>query len=205
MRPLAVSSLALGLIACSYAPPERFRPTDPSPVAEVSEQLLAADYPLRIEGRAAGEVRVYSKGAFRDARRRTMVHVGFDIRNREAHAMRLAPTVSARLRTDEGPIVALAPHDRAADLTVPPGSSRKFDVLFELPKHVQPQNVDAFSVSWTLDGEGLHYAQATSFVERQTIRRVSDEPFNAPMEPYDGEGYPYRNYAPHLPSTGEGF
>jgi hypothetical protein len=194
MRPTLIALVAFGALgACT--PAEQFQPVSANTVGETSEREIAADYHVRANGQPAGDVRVYSKGAYDSGHDTTLVHVGFDVHNRLATPVRLSCNLMTSVRTDEGTAHSIPPFDSTADRTIPPGTSRKIDVVFELPEEeMGPQDVDAFTVSWTLEGTNLRYEQATSFVEKASeYQKASDKPFNAPFEPYDGLDYPYRS------------
>jgi hypothetical protein len=201
MKPIIIIAAGVTLLACGGAR-EQFTPAERA-TAQTYEGYTAAEY--AIDGRRGelGDAKVFTRGAFRarvDGRERTLVHVGFLIENNARYPIRLRPE---RLRldsatVDEYVLQNVEPTRIEGPAVVRPGDEREINVYFALPPGVDPQNVDAFRVSWALAFNGDTYAQRTPFVELKEV--YYHTPYYDPFY-YDpfyqrpriiSYGYPYR-------------
>lgn len=166
MKPII--AVAAFLAACGGAR-EQFTPAERA-TAQTYDGYPAAEYAISTRAGELGDAKVFTRGAFRaevDGRERTVVHVGFQVENNARYPVRLAPErlVIDSATINEYVLQNVQPTRIEGPAAVRPGEIREFDVYFALPEGVDPQNVDAFRVQWSLTANGMSYSQHTPFLE----------------------------------------
>lgn len=135
------------------------------------EGRAAVVYPLEIHGQRMAEAKVWSRGVSRatiHGTRRTVVHVGFELRNRSNRPIALDLDDGLWLEdvlTDRGQLPVVPPATNLARVIVPPGKTYQIDVRFPLPVEVAPDRVDAFRFRWTVEVQGRPYYGRATFQE----------------------------------------
>lgn len=158
--------LALGSMSCASRR-EAFAAGERQTVLG-TDGFVAAQYDALVAGDVIGDVTVWSSGAFVDERSgRTLVHVGFDLENNgnEPYEL-LAHHVVIEGATTNGVVrgpVELYYQD--GDGRVAAGREGRLDLWFAMPPGVEPQELDAFQVRWTVRNPEGRYAQRTPFTE----------------------------------------
>lgn len=166
MKIPAVAAIAVAASACATAP-ESFTPAE-SATGISPEGFTAADYEMIVDGQRLGDVQVWSNGAYRadvNGRRRTVLHVGFQVESYVDVPIEISPR-QAELRVQvNGTIVRREADFIEGPRTVAPNSDQTLSMYFVLPRDINPQDVDAFRISWNAKAKGLTYAQRTPFIE----------------------------------------
>jgi hypothetical protein len=184
---LTTSALAVLLAACTSATTrETVRPTENVVTEEQGE--LAAAYQLGSDVEQFGEAKVWSMGAYEakvGGQERTVIRVGFEIDNTSNEAISFNPTNTkiATLKVDGGEISDLPVAKTQGRYLIHPRSTGRIDAYFVLPEGVQPQNVDSFTLFWSVAAGGAAYSEFTPFEEDTDYGYYADRPFYGP--------YPY--------------
>jgi hypothetical protein len=188
-RACAWIGLFVALIFTSGCVSSRtFMPTEHVTAFSPGGGQYAAEYSIDESGSSLGDVKLWSEGATRDGsdeEPRTKVRVGFELSNHAQIPLRFDPK---RLFLEElakkgEPAGRLPPANVAGDTLVPPGQSRRLDVLFTLPSSVWPSDVPGYRVAWSVVGRRVH-SRKTPFASV------------APRRPIDAWYYPYYGYYP---------
>ncbi len=168
-RLLALTGLSCCLIALTSCATARrhFIPRE-----DVRAQSLcgwpAAQYILTIDSQNAGEAKVWSEGAFDgdvDGDERTILHIGFEVENRTGGELTFDVDQCrvVDVQCDEGRIANLGANEESGKLQVAAGQVGLMDFEFVLPRNIEPRDLNAFRVEWTLSTPGGAYAQSTPF------------------------------------------
>lgn len=195
IRPFIVLAGAALIAACAKSP-ESFEPAERA-TALTARGYLAAEYELRDNSGALGEVRVWSNGArWRriGAGKRTVLHVAFEIENnsnRPFHLVRDSLQLDSAT-TNEGVMRDIGPYSIEGSLDVPRGASRTVHVFFTFPEEIKPQEIDAFRLKWKVSNSTIAYTQRTPFLEQRDYAYYYS-PFYDPFY-YDPFYYPYAYY-----------
>jgi len=128
----------------------------------------AAQYTVTIEGKAAGEAKVWSEGTMKadvDGDDRTILHIGFEVENRSGGEMdfdvdrcRVVEVLGAGERFAD-----LSAHEQSGVLHVGDGQVGLIDLEFVLPRDTRPRDVESFRVDWALRTGAGEFAESTPF------------------------------------------
>jgi hypothetical protein len=170
MRTLLLVLAGAGITACGSTT-ENFLPSERA-TSRSPEGYTAAEYQIQGETGSLGEVKVWSRGAYRsevDGAPRTVLHVGFDIDNSSDEPLTLD---SGRISLDyaslnDKTLVNLQPDRVVGQAAVPAHASHSVQAFFVLPHGFSPQNLDAFRVQWAISNGEITYSQRTPFLEVQ--------------------------------------
>lgn len=185
MRWIAIVGAAW-LSACG-ASHQGFHPAERA-TAETITGETAADYEIILETGSAGDVKLWSRGAFESDEDQTIIHLGVDVDNESSRSIVL-DTVELDVLGDDGSVQSdLSPDGRLAE--VPPESSGQVDLYFTLPRTVEPYEVRAFRVRWQARAGEMTYKQTTPFVrDREPVRGGPYHYYHSPL--YDPFYHPF--------------
>ena len=188
LRRFALSLVAAGVLAGCGAARQYFEPTE-RVSGQTENGYTQALYPLSGPRGAFGEATLWSRGAYKTDDGRTVVQIGVSLHNTSASpiALRGSELRIGTMRTDDALLSELRAAD-AVDLTVPPQSIGEAQYHFVLPPGVDPREVRAFRLRWTVEGKSATYRQRTVFLE------LHDHDSYPP--PYTA-GYPCWPYGPY--------
>jgi hypothetical protein len=129
----------------------------------------AAVYRIELDGRAAGEVRIRSAGAFRtmyEGRERTLIALEAEIDNRGRWPLTLNIDGLALAADIDSPLYATAASSlTVGETTAAPYRYRYVRYFVPLPGNISPQAVDRFAVRWHVYAAGHVFVERTDFVE----------------------------------------
>lgn len=186
-KALSAALIALAFAGCA-ASRQYFEPSERIS-GQTENGYTQALYPLSGPRGAFGEASLWSRGAYRTQDGRTVVQIGFALHNTGASpiVLRGDELRIGTMRTDDALLSELPAAD-PADLTVAGQSLGETQYHFVLPPGVEPGEVRAFRLRWTVAGQQATYRQRTVFLEQ----RASDS-----YPPPYGPGYPCWPYGPH--------
>jgi hypothetical protein len=156
------------------------------------EGYTEALYDISGPGGRFGEVKVWSRGAYTSPEAdKPLIHVGFDVDNRSEEALELAPEQIRLESVQTGEqvlrdIKALSPPSIA---TIAPDSTGRIELVFALPAHVRPSQVQAFRVAWAVESDGYAFKEFTPFA--RTAKAEIYVPVHAYFYPYHSHYYPH--------------
>lgn len=160
------------------------------PAERVQGQTVQGDkvaiYPLTADGKAFGEAKIWSHGAYETDGGGNVVHVGLELHNTGDVAIELRPS---ELRLDvmdgeRGPLRDLKTAE-SAPRVIAPGAIEDASFLFELPPGLSPRDAVALRLHWRVHAGAKTYAQRTPFVEEtETASYPSPYYYRYPCWPY---------------------
>jgi hypothetical protein len=199
-----VAGSVIVLTGCA-ASRQYFEPTE-RVTGQTENGYTQALYPLSGPRGPFGEATLWSRGAYQTDDGRTVVQIGVALHNTSDAPIVLQGSELriGTMRTDDALLSELRAAD-AADLHVAAQSLGETQYHFVLPPGVDPSEVRAFRLRWTVASKDATYRQRTVFLEQQ-----SREPYHStfaagypcwPYGPYDCfYGPPY--WGPHPPHFG---
>ena len=202
---IVVTTLLAGAIAGGCGHRESFRPAETSRDFSL-EGYEAAAYDVSLGDRDVGEVKVWSAGAREvpfEGETRTLLHVGLEVENASSSSLSINPAdlyVDA-VATDDEVLEGFTVVAVNGPTSIAPGQSGRLDAYFEMPRGIEPDDLDAFQLRWALrDGREVH-TEWTSFIERSYPYGYDDRYayyYGYPYDPWYGPygypayyGYPY--------------
>jgi hypothetical protein len=151
---------------------EYFRPTEQA-TAEGTEGEPASSYEIQDEQGKLGEVTVWSEGAAKGevaGREPTLVHIGMRVENLgdeplavDRNELRVEAIDVGDETLPRARLIAMDPP--GGNLTVRPGSEQDFDLYFEVPAGLSPDDLDGFRLRWAVVDGDRKFLQFTPFVE----------------------------------------
>jgi hypothetical protein len=200
LRSLLLVLLALFGLGCG-ASVQPFVPVAGVRVPAPEGPYTAAEIDLAGDAQRSGEVRVWSRGAYRtelEGRAVTLVHVGFELENRGSVPLQLD---ERRLSLDDvaladGTLQHVAPVRVEGNASVPPASTAHVDAYFSMPRRTWPDAVLAYRVAWLVQGEGRSYAERTEFESPRAWRWYGGYAYYPGFWGWYGAPYPYYFYPP---------
>jgi hypothetical protein len=194
--PLLAAVVVVLVASCA---PRRalFEPAEAA-TALSPEGYVAAHYTLFTDVGRLGEAKVWSQGAYpaeMAGEQRTVLHVGFEIENYSRVPIRLEPEdVYLDSATINRSHIRNIPVASAVGLrSVRPETVGHIDLYFVLPRNVQPANVNAFRVRWTIRNGGVTYSQRTPFLEAPARYAAVAPYYYSPFyDPFYADPFLYR-------------
>lgn len=165
----AMLGALVGLGACAGQPRQEVVPT--SHLAGGGGPPIAA-YTLRVNGEKVGDVDVRSGGAFRakwNGGKSDFLHVELSVDNDWNQPLRVpVPQIQVSGLTTQ-PLVPVGINGglAAAEIDVPPQTSRTLDAVFQLPAGLRTTDVQDFQLDWVVWAGNQAIRHGTSFAAVQ--------------------------------------
>ena len=164
MRRIAL----IGLLVAGCAPSAAyFRPTEKA-LGESFEGQEQAIYDLSGPSGRAGEVKVWTNGAYRE-HQTTVLRVHLDVESTtesvvelDGRDLKLASVVG-----EHGTLRDVGPSEVSPGVRVEPGDLAGVSALFTLPGDIDPEDIDGFVLRWTARVDGRPTTELTPFVRLQ--------------------------------------
>jgi hypothetical protein len=182
MRRALISAVLMCLASCTasrefFVPRENLRAQSP-------RGWPAAQYPLLLGGKDAGEAKVWSEGAAQVGHgdeKRTVLHIGFEIENRTATPMSFDVDRCrvSDLQTNSRDGIVLTPHEESGQLTIGPGLIGLLDFEFLLPRDTRPRDIESFRLVWVISDDAETLVKSTPFRvdDTRNYRRTYYDPW----------------------------
>jgi len=169
-RVMFLGALVASLVSC-MSRPEPFAPTEHATAVTRKGQRVA-EYEVIAGGRVAGETKVWSTGAFEekepDDRERTLLHVAFMLESTDQEPIQLEVDNVALDSVDAGGKAFSIAHPKYVEEKKDAADKEtEVHMYFEMPKGLEPQNLDAFRVRWSVKTPEGRYEQRTPFLESE--------------------------------------
>jgi hypothetical protein len=139
---------------------------------KVGPDLRAAYYKLNVGGNTIGDVRVWSPGGYKQdvgGEKERIVQAAMRIRNDSDQpvTLQLDHTYMEMVLEGNDFQTVQKPSRIVGETTVPPRSSQRVDLYFELPQGVDPKDVKGFALDWVMQTPTGLYSQSTPFSREQ--------------------------------------
>jgi hypothetical protein len=186
---MRASAWTVVLLLCGCAASRQYFEPSERVQGQTVQGHKVAIYALTGSAGVFGEAKVWSHGAYEAEDGRSVVHIGLEIHNTGKTPIELRP---GELRLDvmdddRGPLRGLQMQDGGTRVFAP-GAIGDASFAFDLPAGIDPGDVVALRLHWSVHAGEQVYAQRTPFVEERE------------RQPYAGAyhgGYPCWPYGPY--------